>query len=441
MPTNSPEIRVAQAVTRARVAFQAFDRVSLNARYGIIAAMRTAAQAHVKELSLLAVEETGLGRAVDKVKKNLLVAIKTPGPEILEPKAATGDRGLMLMEHAPHGVIGAIIPTTNPTETVINNSISMISGGNAVVFNAHPAAKRCSIRCAEILNDAIVSAGGPDGLITCVDDPDIDTAQALMVDPGVKLLCVTGGPGVVKQAMVCGKKVVAAGPGNPPAVVDETADIAKAAQAIVDGASLDNNIVCIAEKEVVVVASVADELKRAMCDRGCVEVSGEQLEKVMDVIFESREGSKGVIDKRWVGKNAGTILEAAGLSGGEDVRLVICEVDRDHPLPWTEQLLPVLPIVRVDTVDDAIDLAVTYEGGRGHTATMHSRNIEKLSDMARRINCSIFIKNGPTYAGLGLGGEGYTSFTIASPTGEGLTTALSFTRQRRCTLVDHFRIV
>lgn len=435
------QLRVDTAVARARRAFEAMNGLTLSARFGIVAAMRGAAQAHVKELSLLAVEETGLGRAEDKIKKNLLVTLKTPGPEILEPQARSGDNGLMIMEHAPHGVIGAIIPTTNPTETVINNAIGMISGGNAVVFNAHPSAKRCSNRCAQILDEAVVSAGGPAGLISWVEDPSIETAQVLMTHPGIKLLCVTGGPGVVRQAMISGKKVIAAGPGNPPAVVDETADLANAARAIVDGASLDNNVICTAEKEVVVVDDVADELKRTMRAYGCVEVSGKDIDRLCDVIFESTQGRKGVINKAWVGKNAGLILNQIGIAAGPEVRLAIVEVDRDHPLPWTEQLMPVMPIVRVANVDEAIDLAVQYEGGRGHTATMHSRNIEKLSLMARRINCSIFIKNGPTYAGLGMGGEGHTSFTIASPTGEGLTTALSFTRQRRCTLVDSFRIV
>jgi acyl-CoA reductase-like NAD-dependent aldehyde dehydrogenase len=429
------------AVARAGRAFVALQSLSLDSRYAIIAAMRAAARAHVKELSIAAAEETGLGRAEDKIRKNLLVIVKTPGPEILEAKAKSGDHGLMLMERAPHGVIGSIIPTTNPTETVINNSISMISGGNAVVFNAHPSAKGCSNRCCEILNDAIISAGGPDGLISYVDNPTIDSAQALMKHAGVKLLCVTGGPGVVRQAMLCGKKVVAAGPGNPPAVVDETADLAKAARDITAGASLDNNIICTAEKEVVVVDSVADELKRHMVTQGCVEVTGQDIDRLCAVIFDSREGRRGVINKNWVGKNAGLILNEIGIEAGPDVRLIIVDVDRDHALPWTEQLMPVMPIVRVSDADDAIDLAVAYEGGRGHTASMHSKNIERLSAMARRINCSIFIKNGPNYAGLGMGGEGWTSFTIASPTGEGMTTALSFTRERRCTLVDYFRIV
>lgn len=403
--------------------------------------MRDAAQTHVKELSTLAAEETGLGRAEDKVKKNLLVTIKTPGPEILEPRAHSGDRGLTLIERAPFGVIGAIIPTTNPTETIISNSISMISAGNAVVFNAHPAAQNCSNHCVALLDDAIVRAGGSRDLIACVPEPSIETAQAIMRHPGIALLCVTGGPGVVAEAMKSGKKTIAAGPGNPPAVVDETADIPLAARNIVDGASLDNNIVCIAEKVVVVVDSVADELVRKMTAYGCVEVEGQDIDRLCDAIFTHRDGSKGVINKEYVGKNAGTILKAIGIEAGPEVRLAICQVDRDHALPWTEQLMPVMPIVRVRDAGEAIDWAVRYEGGRRHTATMHSRNIEKLSEMARRINCSVFVKNGPTYAGLGLGGEGYTSFTIASPTGEGLTTAINFTRERRCTLVDHFRIV
>ncbi len=439
--TDPREPGVDDAVARARRAFEQMERCSLDLRYRIVESMRAAAMAHVKELSLLAVQETGLGRPEDKVKKNLLVTIKTPGPEILEPRAKSGDHGLMLMERAPHGVIGSIIPTTNPTETVINNSIAMLSGGNAVAFNAHPGAKRCSIRCVEVLNAAVVDAGGPDGLVTAIADPSIATAQALMHHPGVALLCVTGGPGVVREAMLSGKKVIAAGPGNPPSVVDETADVPKAAKDIVDGASLDNNIICTSEKEVVVVAAVADELKRHMVAHGCVEVAGKDIERLCDVIFESRDGRCGVINKRWIGKNANLILHEIGIDAPPETRLAICEVDRDHPLPWTEQLMPVMPVVRVSNVDEAIELAVAYEGGRRHTATMHSRNIDKLSTMARLINCSIFVKNGPTFAGLGMGGEGYTSFTIASPTGEGMTSPISFTRERRCTLVDSFRIV
>jgi propionaldehyde dehydrogenase len=439
--TNAAPADVDAAVARAQQAFTELNRLPLDTRYAMIAAMREAAKTHVKQLSIDAVAETGLGRAADKIKKNLLVTLKTPGPELLVPCAQSGDHGLMLMERAPYGVIGSIIPTTNPTETVINNAIAMVSGGNAVVFNAHPNARHCSNCCVDYLNEAISESGGPANLVTAVPEPSIESAQALMQHAGIALLVVTGGPGVVRQAMQSGKKVIAAGPGNPPAVVDETADVAKAGCDIVDGASLDNNVICTSEKEAVVVDAVADELKRAMTARGCVELTDGDIERVCDVIFESREPGKGVINKQWIGKNASEILHAAGMDAPESTRLAICEVDLDHPLPWTEQMLPVFPIVRVGDVDEAIELALQYEGGRRHTATMHSKNIGKLSDMARRVNCSIFVKNGPSYAGLGMGGEGYSSFTIASPTGEGMTSPISFTRERRCTLVDYFRIV
>jgi acyl-CoA reductase-like NAD-dependent aldehyde dehydrogenase len=440
-PGAEEAARVDAAVSRARRAFDALSGMSLDTRHQMVASMRRAALAHVKEFAEHAVRESGLGRVEDKVKKNLLVITKTPGPEFLEPRAISGDHGLMLTERAPYGVIGAIIPVTNPTETVINNGIAMVSGGNAVVFNAHPSAARCSNRCVEVLDAAIQEAGGPAGLLSAVADPTVETAQALMHHPRVALLTVTGGPGVVRAAMLSGKKVIAAGPGNPPAVVDETADIDRAARDIVNGASLDNNVICTSEKEAVVVASVADAFKRAMVAHGCVEVTGRDAERLCDLIFASREGRKGVVNKQYVGKDASVMLNAIGIQAGPEVRLAVIETDRDHPLPWTEQLMPVFPVVRVPDVDTAIGLALEYEGGRRHTASMHSRNIEKLSMMARLANCSIFVKNGPNYAGLGMGGEGYTSFTIASPTGEGMTSPASFTRERRCTLVDAFRIV
>jgi acyl-CoA reductase-like NAD-dependent aldehyde dehydrogenase len=254
---------------------------------------------------------------------------------------------------------------------------------------------------------------------------------------------VTGGGGVVKAAMNSGKKAICAGPGNPPVVVDETADIAKAGKDIVAGGSLDNNIICVDEKEVLVVDSVADALKAEMKKHGAFEVTGKDIDRLTDLIIKERVAPphESVIDKKWVGKDAAVILKEIGIDAPATTRLVIIDVPKDHPLPWTEQLMPVMPITRVRNVDEGIDLALDMEHGYRHTASMFSRNIEKLSKMARLVNCSIFVKNGPNYSGLGLGGEGYTSFTIASPTGEGLTSAKDFTRVRRCTLVDYFRIV
>lgn len=429
---------VDSAVAAARGAYETLHwRTSLETRDRMIAAMREVTREHVVELSRRAVEETGLGRVEDKIKKNTLVIEKTPGTEILRPSAFSGDDGLTILERAPYGVIGSITPCTNPTETILCNAIGMIAGGNAVVFNVHPSAKAVSRWHVELLNEAIVRAGGPENLITMVGTPTIESAQALMTHPGVRLVVVTGGPGVVKAAMTSGKRAICAGPGNPPCVVDETADIDHAARNLMAGASIDNNIVCIAEKETLIVADVFDAFKQRLLDLGCVEVKGAQLARLEKLIVTPDDH----INREFVGKDAKVILQAIGVEVSGDPRLVIAEVDERHPFVQHEQLMPVHPLVRVPTVDEGIEMAVRVEHGYGHTATMYSRNIDALHRMARAINASIFVKNAPSLAGLGYGGEGYTSFTIASPTGEGLTTALSFTRERRCTLKDHFRIV
>ena len=431
------------AVAAAGIAHRQLMKLSLDARKAIIQAMRQATLKHNELLSRSAADETGLGCWRQKLIKHELVALKTPGIEDLEAVSYTDDHGMTLVERAPYGVIAAIIPCTNPTSTVVNNSIGMISGGNAVVFNPHPAAKKVSRMAISLLNDAIVDAGGPQNLLTAVAEPTIQSAQKLMKHPQIDLLVVTGGPAVVKVAMSSGKKVIAAGPGNPPCVVDETADIENAGQDIVNGASFDNNIVCICEKEVLVVASVADRLKQAMKHNGAYELTQEQIKNITKLVIDKpgRPGDEGAVNKKYVGKRAYLIARDIGLNIPEATKLLLCEVGREHPLVWTEQLMPVLPLVRTKNVDEAIDLAVECEHGFRHTAMMHSLNIAKLSKMAKLMNCSIFVKNGPCYSGLGQGGAGFTSFTIASPTGDGLTRARTFTRERRCTLVDYFRIV
>ncbi|MBI3961071.1 MAG: aldehyde dehydrogenase, partial [Chloroflexi bacterium] len=372
-----------------------------------------------------------------------LVANRTPGPEILQAEAVSGDNGLTLTERAPYGVIAAITPSTNPTSTIINNAIGMLSAGNAVVFNVHPGANRVCNETIRRINAAITAAGGPPDLLTAPEAATIESAQALMAHPGVRLLLVTGGPGVVREAMASGKRAICAGPGNPPVVVDASADIGLAARQIVFGASFDNNVICTDEKEVFVVRSVADELLAGMQNHNALLLPKYKVAQLERVIFTElgAPGKPGVMNKRWVGKYPWQILREIGIEAGPELRLIVVDVPADHPLVWTEQLMPVLPVVRVENADQAIDLAVAAEHGFGHTAAMYSRNIDNLSRMAREINCSIFVKNGPTLAGLGYGGEGYTSFSIASPTGEGLTTALTFSRIRRCTMVDHFRIV
>jgi acyl-CoA reductase-like NAD-dependent aldehyde dehydrogenase len=433
---------VDEAARAAKAAQPAFAALPLKQRAAILAAIREMLAASAEALAKSAHEETGLGRYEDKVVKNRLVIDKTPGLEDLLPNAVTGDHGLSLIEPAPFGVIGAITPSTNPTSTIICNAIGMLAAGNSVVFCVHPLAKRCSMETVALLNKAIMSAGGPPNVVTCLSNPTIETAQQVMAHPLVRLLVVTGGGAVVTAAMNSGKRAICAGPGNPPALVDETAHIDKAARHIYLGASTDNNIICVDEKEVVVVASVADALVASMQAQGAALIDGSRLTALENLVFAAHPGPRGraPVNHDLIGKNASVILSRLGMNVPDSTRLGIVEVGQDHPLLWSEQMMPILPICRVPDAGKAISLAIAAEGGNRHTAVMHSTNIDRLSRMAKECDCSIFVKNGRSQAGLGLDGEGFCSFTIASPTGEGLTGPRSFSRWRRCVLVDHFRI-
>jgi acyl-CoA reductase-like NAD-dependent aldehyde dehydrogenase len=431
------------AIRAARAAYEQLSRLPLAIREQMIAHMRRTARENAQLMAREAWQETGMGRYEDKIQKNLLNADKAPGTEVLTPHAWTGDDGLTLVEYAPYGVIGAIIPSTNPTSSVLCNAIGMVAAGNAVVFNAHPGARACSNLAVQLMNEAIVEAGGPANLVSGVAEPTIATAQEIMRHPLVNLLTVTGGEAVVHEAMHSGKRSICAGPGNPPVVVDETADIDQAGRGIVRGASFDNNIVCIDEKETFAVATIADGLKRSICAHGGLLIDAGQLERLMKVIFLEvpPAGTPGMMNKQLIGKNAGVLLQQIGVDAGDEIRLVLVEVEHDHPLVVSEQMMPIMPLVRVRSAEEGIDLAKDVEHGFRHTAVMYSKNLDALSRMARVMDCSIFVKNAPALAGLGEGGEGFCSFTIASPTGEGITSPISFSRIRRCTLKDAFRIV
>ncbi len=432
-----------QAVAAARTAYLAYRDMGLETRKTIVEAMRAAMLREGERLAYMAREETGIGRAEDKVVKNRLVTTKTPGPEDLEPHAVTGDDGMMVTEYAPYGVIGSITPTTNPTSTIINNSIAMVSAGNAATFNVHPNARRVSVENIQLLNRAITGSGGPPDLITAIPSPTLESAQALMHHPDVRVLLVTGGPGVVKEALKTNKKAITAGPGNPPAVVDQTADVDKAGADIVRGASFDNNVICTDEKTTIVVDTVADRLVQAMGQAGAYRLKEHELKRLERVIFRETgpPNKPGSINPAWIGKDAATIAAEIGLSLDSAVKLLVAEVPVGHSLVWTEQMMPVMPVVRVPNVEAAIDLAVKSEHGFRHTASIHSTNVATITRMARAMNCSIFVANGPNYSGLGQGGEGFTSFSIASPTGEGLSRPRTFSRVRRVTVVGALRIV
>ena len=371
---------ISEAIDAAKTAFGTLIKLPLQTRKNIISKIREVALANNETISRMAFEETGMGRWEDKVIKNALGIAKTPGVEDIVPESFSDDDGLTLVERAPYGVIGSITPSTNPTVTIISNSIGMIAAGNAVVFNPHPSAKKVSAWLISLLNKAITDAGGPANLLTCIDSPTIQSARELMSHPGIAILVVTGGPAVVGVAMKSGKKVIAAGPGNPPCVVDETADLAKAGRDIVNGAGFDNNVICICEKEIIVVASVADRLKDELKKNGAVELNADQIEKLTKLVISEPggPGKEGMAEKKFIGKNADVIAREIGLMVPPTTRLLLCEVGKEHPLVWTEQLMPVMPLVRVKDVDAAIDLAVECEHGFRHTAIMHSLNIAKL---------------------------------------------------------------
>lgn len=433
-----------EAVEAAHEARLGLAKLTLDTRRAIIESIRKKTLANVRLLAEMAVAETGMGRVEDKITKKTIVASKTPGLEDIVPKAYTGDGGLTLVERGAFGVIGSITPSTNPAATVINNSISMIAAGNAVVFNFHPSAKKVSQKALMLVNEAVQEAGGPANIVTTVENPSLQTGLELMKHKKVRLLAVTGGPEVVKTAMKeAGKRVIGAGPGNPPVVVDETADIDLAAREIVMGASFDNNIMCTCEKEVFCVDSVFDELIQKMQNAGAYLLNPYQTDQLTKkIIMPAKPGQvHPVANKQYMGKNAAIIAKSIGLDLPADLRLLICEVHKDHPLIYAEQMMPVLPLCRAKNVEEAIDLAIHAEHGFMHTASMFSRSVENLSRMAYLVNSTIFVKNAATVAGLGGRGEGHTSMTIAGPTGEGPTSARTFTRYRRCVLVDYFRII
>lgn len=426
------------AIEAAFVAQKELVLLSLAERGRIIESIRCEFRKHIELLSEMAVEETGMGRVADKINKNLVAVNNTPGLEDLTTVACSGDNGLTVEEFSPYGVIGSITPTTNPSETIICNTIGMLAAGNSIVFSPHPTAKRTSLKTIEIINKAISNVGGPKNLVVSTLHPSIEQANILMNHKKIRMLVATGGPAVVKAVLSTGKKAIGAGAGNPPALVDETADIEKAAKDIIDGCSFDNNLPCVAEKEVIVVDCVADCLIENMKKNGAYQLTDPtQIQSLIDLVLRN-----GHANKEYVGKNVDFILKQMGIEVGPEVRVVIVDVKNEgrHPLVLAELMMPILPVVRVSDVNEGIALAVEVEHGFKHTAIMHSKNVDHLTKFAKEIQTTIFVKNGPSYAGIGVGGVGYTSFTIAGPTGEGLTSAKHFAKKRRCVLVDGLSI-
>ncbi len=406
-------------------------------RKRIVEEIRRTSREHIREWAQKVLDETGMGRFEDKVEKHIAVIEKTPGPECLNTEAISGDAGLMLEEYAPFGVICSITPTTNPTETIINNSISMISGGNTVVFNVHPRAKRVSAECVQVLNRAIISAGGPANLVCMIKDPTMESVDEFAADPRIRLMAGTGGMGMVNALLRSGKKCIGAGAGNPPVIVDETADLELAAKKIYEGASFDNNILCFAEKEVFVVKPGFSKFMELIEKEGAYILSPEQTERLVSVCLQKKKDGNGFeVNKTWVGQNASKILKEIGVSVPDSCRLAVCAVNASHPFVMVEQLMPVLPVVSCESFEEAMEYALIAEHGNRHTSSIFSKNVDHLTKFGRLIETTIYVKNSCTKAGVGIGGEGHCTMTIAGPTGEGITNAKSFCRRRRCMLAE-----
>ncbi len=436
-----------EAIAACNKAYELFRHYNKEQRENIISEIRKLTHAEAEIMAKLAVEDTKMGNVYHKTLKHHLVADKTPGTEDLETRALSGDRGLTLVEMAPYGIIGAITPSTNPSCTVICNSISMLAGGNGVLFNPHPHAKRISAYAVDLVNRAVLAAGGPENIVATVKNPTMETSKLMVNDPSVRMLVATGGPGVVKMLLSSGKKAIGAGAGNPPVVVDDTADIPKAAKDIIDGCTFDNNLPCIAEKECFVMSNVADELIHYMLQNGAYMLTAAQTEQLVNIVLKDvppknpGDAPKKVINKDWVGRDAKKILAQIGIEASDDIRCIICETEFSHPFVQTELMMPILAIVRCQTFEDAMEMAVKAEHGNRHSAHLHSKNVDHMTAYAKAICTTIFVKNAPSYAGIGFNSEGHTTFTIAGPTGEGITSARSFTRQRRCVLVDNLSII
>ena len=431
-----------EAVQAARAAFEQLQTMTMEDRKKIIAHIRRISIEQCVELGTMEMNETQIGRLEHKIDKLKTLGMLSPGVEFMRSEVFSGDHGLAVVEHAPFGVVGAITPVTHSLPTITGNAVSMIAAGNTVVVNPHPSGKKVAAEGVRRFNKAIYDDLGIDNLICVMAEPTLETADIIFKHRDVAIICVTGGPAVASAALNSGKRAVVAGPGNPPVVVDETADLDRAALSIIQGAAFDNNLLCIAEKEVFVVESVFDKMMDAMSRAGAARLNPGQVDQLTSqAIVQVGDDNHDAPSKQYLGKDASVLAQGAGLNVAANTELLFGETDQYHPFVTVEQMMPFVPFVRVRDIDEGIELAKIYEHGFRHTAIIHSNNVSNMTKMAKALDTTIFVKNGPCMAGLGLGGEGYISFSIAGPTGEGVTTPLTFTRERRCSLIDNLHVL
>jgi aldehyde dehydrogenase len=431
----------------ANAAFEAQKQVaamSLDERGKMIDIIRRICMDRREELGRMELEETKVGRLDHKILKltNMRFVL---GVEAMRSDARSDSTGLCVIEHAPWGVIGMMLPVTHSVPTMASNAINILAAGNTAVFGPHPSGARVAQYALQLWNREIERECGVRNVLTTIQEPSLEAAEQIFTHPKIALLCVTGGPAVVKAASKSGKRVIAAGPGNPPVVVDETADLDRAAECIIAGASFDNNLLCIGEKEIFVVASVANAFIEAMRRAGAYQLDSAAIEKLTRAAFTLEGGGGGCarahVNKAFVGKDVSVLAAAAGVRVPADTQLLFGETDENHAFVVEEQMMPFIPVVRVRDVDAGIAASVKAEHGYRHTAIMHSQNVENVTRMARAMNTTIFVHNAASPASLGVGGPGYFSHSIATPTGEGVTSPLTFTRQRQLIVGNALRII
>ncbi len=434
---------VNEACTAAHDAFLQLKERGVAGRAKVVEIVKEMVTARAAEWGRFEFEETRIGRLEHKIEKLQIVKL-VPGVEWIRPDGLSGDHGITMEEHTPFGVVGAILPVTHSVPTLSGNIVNMVAAGNAVVFNPHPGGARSAALAVRAYNEAIHAALGIENLVCTVEKPTLDSFNALTRHAAVDLLCITGGPAVVGAAMKSGKRSICAGPGNPPVVVDGTGSLEKAARAIIQGAAYDNNLLCIGEKQVFVLAAFADRFMDALRAAGAARLDDAQLARLTAAAFTVSKDAGGcshaVLNRRLVGADAAVLAREAGLTVPADTPLLFAETAPDHAFVVEEQMMPVLPVVRVKTIEEAIEAARKSEHGYKHSAIIHSLNVDHMTLMARALDTTLFVKNGPSVAGLGLGGEGYLSYSIATTTGEGITNPATFTRTRRCVMVDNLRI-
>jgi aldehyde dehydrogenase len=436
---------VTQAAEAANDAHLQLKKKGVAGRAKVIEIVKGLAVGNAEPWGRFEMDETKIGRVDHKIAK-LLITKDVPGVEWLHPYAMSGDGGITLEEYAPFGVVGAILPVTHSVPTLTGNVINMVAAGNAIVFNPHPGGARSAAMAVRAYNEAIKRELGIENLITTIEKPSLDSFDQICKSPLIPLLAITGGPAVVGAAMKSGKRAICAGPGNPVVVVDTSADLAKAARSIIEGGAFDNNLLCIGEKAVFVVASVFDRFCAELEQAGAARINDQQLERLTSAAFTVKPGEGGgcshaVVNREFVGADPSKLAAVAGATIPSGTQMLFAATHADHPYVQEEQMMPMIPIVSCPDFETAVREAKRAEHNYRHSAIIHTLDVNHMTYMAKEMDTTIFVKNGPSVAGLGLGGEGYLSYSIATTTGEGITTPKTFTRIRRCVLVENLRII